>query len=189
MKNLRRKKSRTISASELAQMGVCERLVVFEHKYGKRPSPEQREGIQRGLIEHERFYQDGIQTSAKRGRCYIATLVYGESRETTTLRLFREQVLRPYTLGRGLIKLYYRTAPGICLCLEHWPWLQPVAGWILRPLVRLADHMLRERRSGHVNWRIAFGCFRRYWFAHSDVAAGTRKLRRGGTEMATKGIA
>lgn len=151
MKNLRRKKTRTVSASELAQMGVCERLVVFEHHYGKRPSPEQREAIQRGLTEHKRFYLDGFQASAKRGRCYIATLVYGESWETTTLRLFRERVLRPYALGRRLIKLYYRTAPGICLCLECWPWLQPAARQILRPFVRLADHILRERRGGHVN--------------------------------------
>jgi len=26
--------SASVSASELAQMGVCERLVVFEHRYG-----------------------------------------------------------------------------------------------------------------------------------------------------------
>jgi hypothetical protein len=26
----------SVSASELAQMGVCERLVVFEYRYGKR---------------------------------------------------------------------------------------------------------------------------------------------------------
>ncbi len=147
MKTSGKRNARAVSASELAQMGVCERLVVFEHKYGKRPSPEQRKAIQRGLAEHDRFYQDGIHASARRGRCYIATLVFGESWETTALRLFREQVLRPYAMGRRLIKLYYWTAPGICLCLEYLTWSQPVVRWILRPIAWVTSHVLRNRED------------------------------------------
>jgi hypothetical protein len=37
-----------VSASELSQMGACERLVLFEAKYGKRKSRCQREAIERG---------------------------------------------------------------------------------------------------------------------------------------------
>src|SRR5207247_1140913 len=41
-----------VSASELSQMGACERLVLFEAKYGKRKSHCQREAIERGRREH-----------------------------------------------------------------------------------------------------------------------------------------
>jgi hypothetical protein len=135
----RRSRSKAVSASELAQMGVCERLVFFEHHYGKRITASQRAAIERGLEEHARFYRDGIGTSAKKGRCYIATLVFGESPEVMALRAFRDEVLRPCAAGRRLILLYYRTAPAICKVLERWPALQPFTRAILRPIARLAD--------------------------------------------------
>jgi hypothetical protein len=54
----RRERSRRevrVSASQLAQMGVCERLVVFEHRYGKRPSRPQRVALERGRRAHQSF--------------------------------------------------------------------------------------------------------------------------------------
>jgi len=51
----RHNRRRAVSASALAQMGVCERLVVFEHFNGKHPSPAQRAALQRGLRAHRRF--------------------------------------------------------------------------------------------------------------------------------------
>ncbi len=47
-----------VSASELAQMGVCERLVVFEQCYGKRRTLAQRRAIRRGQRAHLRFYRE-----------------------------------------------------------------------------------------------------------------------------------
>ena len=58
MKYPRRERSRRevrVSASQLAQMGVCERLVVFEHRYGKRPSRPQRVALERGSRAHQSF--------------------------------------------------------------------------------------------------------------------------------------
>lgn len=80
------RRSRTVSASELAQMGVCERLVVFEHRFGKRRTSAQREACKRGQLAHERFYREGVQAPpddsiARKGFCFIATLVYGEEQE------------------------------------------------------------------------------------------------------------
>lgn len=149
MKRTKAEKLPSVSASELAQMGACERLVVFEHRYGKRISSERRQAIRRGLEEHERFYQDGINASAKRGRCYIATLVFGESRETATLRLFREKVLRPFGLGRWVIKTYYDTAPAICDCLERWPELQQIVRFSLRLVVLLVARCRTSEGEGH----------------------------------------
>lgn len=127
------RKGASVSASELAHMGVCERLVVFEHRYGKRGTAERRQAIARGLRVHERFYRDGVNHSARRGRCFIAALVSGSrGPETVLLRQFRDQVLRSRRLGRWLIWTYYRMAPAVCDLLEH----RPVARWTLRIVLR-----------------------------------------------------
>ena len=143
-----RKKSSTVSASALAQMGVCERLVVFEHRYGKRSNASQRVAIRRGLKEHERFYREGAETSERRGRCYIAMLTLGPGPETAALRMFRDQVLRPTAMGRRLIWWYYRTAPAICVGLQRFPWLKPIVRAVLRPFAWIVDRTL-SRNGGN----------------------------------------
>lgn len=149
MKTAGKKRSKAVSASELSQMGVCERLMVFEHLYGKRVSPAQRQAVRRGLMEHERFYQEGIHASARRGRCYIATLVLGPGHETMVLRRFRDHVLRPYGAGRWAIKAYYRTAPAICRILEHWPRLQPAVRLALRAVALAAARLVQSEDGDH----------------------------------------
>ena len=138
----RRRPSASASASELAQMGVCERLVVFEHRYGKRRLPDQRAAIERGRREHEKFYREGWIASAPPGRCFIATMVFGEGPETQTLRAFKDQVLRRTPTGRRLIATYYRVAPDICRMLEREPWAHSVLRVALRPVIWLAIRWL-----------------------------------------------
>ena len=138
----RRRPSASASASELAQTGVCERLVVFEHRYGKRRLPEQQAAIKRGRREHERFYREGRIASAPPGRCFIATIVFGEGPETQTLRAFRDQVLRRGPTGRRLIGTYYRIAPGVCNLLERQPWAHSVLRVALQPVTWLAIQWL-----------------------------------------------
>ena len=46
-----------VSASELAQMGRCEQLVLFEHRHGHRRLPHQEAARRQGLAAHERFEQ------------------------------------------------------------------------------------------------------------------------------------
>lgn len=118
---------RTVSASDLAQMGRCERLVVFEHLYGSRRTVRQQRARERGVVEHERFYREGRAASAqaaRKGRCFIATCVFGEAWQTQVLRQFRDSALRRNVCGRRVIWSYYRLAPGICKCLRRWPALQ-----------------------------------------------------------------
>lgn len=59
----------SVSASELAQMGVCERLVVLEHQCGKLRTAEQLSAIKRGRRAHRRFYRErnGDSDCGKRG--------------------------------------------------------------------------------------------------------------------------
>ena len=127
-KRLRRPVSgRMVSASDLAQMGRCERLVVFEHLHGSRRTAGQQRARARGLVEHEHFYREGLAATAqaaRKGRCFIATCVFGEAWQTEVLHRFRDEALRPSAWGRRVIRLYYRGAPSICVILRRGPPLQ-----------------------------------------------------------------
>lgn len=138
-----------VSASELAQMGVCERRVKFEHDCGRRRTPEQMQAMVRGLLAHEAFYREGQGTERTGGRCFVATLVFGEAPETRILRCFRDQVLRPWPLGRYFIVTYYRFAPAVCRFLDRRSGLLPVARWLLRGLVSGAGRWLKWQRRRH----------------------------------------
>lgn len=124
----RRRDSATVSASELAQMGRCEQLVVFEHRHGQRRLPHQEAARRQGLAAHERFEQEGqaVRSAGIRhaGRCSVASLLFGEAWQTRALRQFRDKVLRTRGWGRGLIRLYYRGAPRMCVVLGRWPMLR-----------------------------------------------------------------
>lgn len=67
----------SVSASELAQMGVCERLVVFEHRYGMRRTVEQQRAVARGRLAHVQFYRARCRDSDRRGGGAVAALVFG----------------------------------------------------------------------------------------------------------------
>lgn len=140
---------RPVTASELAQMGMCERQIVFEHRHGKRCSASQRAARQRGLAEHERFYLEAVCASDKKGRCHIATLVLGEGPEVAALRLLRDRVLCKGALGRWLIGGYYRSAPAICTMLARHAWLQPLVRFGIRTVAWVAGCTLRHKRREH----------------------------------------
>ena len=142
-------KAGRVSASELAQMGVCERWVKFEHDSGRRRTPEQLQAMERGLRAHEAFYRDGQDAARAGGRCFVATLVFGEAPETRILRCFRDQVMRPRPLGRRSIIVYYRFAPAVCRFLDRRPSLLPVARWLLRGLASVAGRWLERQRHRH----------------------------------------
>lgn len=148
----RRKTKDAVSASALSQMGVCERLVVFEHLHGKRPTPGQKAALNRGLQAHRKFASEGASEAAPRGRCFIATHVFGEGPETQVLRRFRDRYLRPTRAGRRLILGYYRLAPTLCRAMERWPMTRTAVRAVVKPLVWLATCLLadqeRSRASG-----------------------------------------
>jgi hypothetical protein len=145
----RKKDTKAVSASALAQMGVCERLVVFEHRNGTRRTASQRAAIRRGLQAHEQFFRDGHRMSGKRRLCYIATLTFGEGPEVVALRVLRDWVLAENAGGRWLIRMYYRTAPTVCSVLVRFPRLQPIVRMFLRPIAWIAARVLRGRKRDH----------------------------------------
>src|SRR6266542_946566 len=148
----KRDKKSMVSASQLSQMGACERLVLFEARYGKRKSRCQQEAIERGRSEHVKFFRDGVrsqsdvQTSLEKPWCFCASLVWGpEAPETDLLRRFRDRILRRTAAGRCLIRIYYRTAPDLCRCLDGRTKLIRALRLGLKPALWVAKAALATR--------------------------------------------
>ena len=144
-----RDKRTMVSASELSQMAACERLVLFEAKYGKRKSQCQQEAMKRGSREHAKFFEDGVrsqadvQTSLSKPWCFCASLAWGpEAPETNLLRRFRDRILRRTAAGRCLIRVYYRAAPGLCRCIERRRKLIRALRLVLQPALWIAKAAL-----------------------------------------------
>lgn len=100
----------SVSASELAQMGVCERLVVFEHQHGRRRTAYQQRAIERGLAAHGKLYRDRHLDSVRRVRSRIALCLFGGEMDTSTLWQVRRRPTFPLADGRRLIAIWCRTA-------------------------------------------------------------------------------
>ncbi len=146
----RRKEVASVTASQLAQMGICERLVVFEHRHGKRPSAQQRAALERGLRAHADFARSAGGRGGRAGRCFIATHVFGDvAPETVVLRAFRDRVLRPSAVGRSVIVHYYRVAPAICRLFDRWPLARIPARVVLRAVARMVEIFLKCLDSWH----------------------------------------
>lgn len=104
----------SVSASELAQMGVCERLVVFEHQYGRRRTACQQTAIERGLTAHEKFYRDRHLDSVRKGRSRIALCLFGGEMDTSTLWQVRRWITFSLAGGHRLSAICCQTVRVIC---------------------------------------------------------------------------
>lgn len=120
MRGRRSRTERAVSATQLAEMGYCEKRMLLAHRLGERTTLAQRQGRARGNEAHLRYFAQGA--AARDRRCFIASCVFGpEALETQQLRGYRDAVLLPRWWGRRLVSLYYRVAPSLCRLLERWP--------------------------------------------------------------------
>lgn len=128
-------------------MGVCERLVLFEHRYGQRRSAQQRKDMAQGGREHRRLFREGLvkPQPVHKGPFFTATLLHGIGYEVSVLRAFRDQLLCRSMLGRGVILVYYHAAPAVCRMLAGHPWLIRTMRALLRPAVWIAASLERWR--------------------------------------------
>lgn len=144
--NKNKKSADFVSASELAQMGVCERLIKFEHKYGKAITKAQSLAMKRGQRAHEQFLRRAIvinpktETTTKvKPWCFIASSAFSpDAPETEALRQFRDVILRKSHVGRALIRRYYHLSPVIAGLMERNQWMKPTVRCVLRPVIFIA---------------------------------------------------
>lgn len=140
--------SRVVSASEIARLAFCERQIRLDVLRGRRTSEHQRAARQRGDAAHRRFYEESrrlADRSAKRGKCFIATLALGECPQTQALRQFRDLYLRRTPWGRAFVGAYYRYSPIACDALAARPRLLMVARGPLRLIATAAGVAVRMR--------------------------------------------
>lgn len=57
-----------VSASELAEMGVCERRVLLAQHHGRWRTTAQQRAMRRGMDAHARFHRDGLAAREASGR-------------------------------------------------------------------------------------------------------------------------
>lgn len=55
-----------VSATELAEMGFCEKRVQLAYMYGEQATPEQRKAMARGQVAHRRYSEEGLAATADR---------------------------------------------------------------------------------------------------------------------------
>jgi hypothetical protein len=118
---------RMVSASDLAQMGRCERLVVFEHLHGCRRTAPQQEARARGVAAHMQYGREGLVTIApadRKDRGFEAAFTFGKARLADVLRRLRVVSSQVSVGGRRLIRLWGRVAPSICRAPRRWAELQ-----------------------------------------------------------------
>ena len=135
------RENRYVTASEMADMGKCERLVVLDSIHGKQYSTLTEELRQDGKEEHRRHHVE-VQRYAEPGgrydeRCFIATAVYGHGAwQTELLRKWRDDVLLPNPLGRVATRIYYIISPAVIDLMKNKPKIIELTRSILDRFVR-----------------------------------------------------
>ena len=145
----RRKKQRTVSASTLSQMGVCERLVVFEHRAGKRLTASQKVALQRGLQAHQRFALEGLMQGSSTGRSFIDTKVFAERLEAWVLRCLRDRILRRTPGGR--LPGHYRCTLAASPLMNGWSLLRGIVQAMSKPIALLFSRFASALGNGNVD--------------------------------------
>lgn len=76
--------------------------------------------------------------SDQESKCFIAAAVYGDimAPEVVSLRKFRDEVLKKYSLGRIFISTYYASSPPVAHWLKTKPRLSRVVRIILNKFVQ-----------------------------------------------------
>lgn len=138
-----------VSASELAQMGVCEQLVQFEHLHGARRTWRQRQRKHRGLVEHQRFFRE---TLAIRTRTSHVDTLFDEARAAmAALQRFLRRVLLRWAASRAFMAAVYCKGS---LWLNARLAVGPAWAKFARACFRIAGRVasrLRSRREGPGN--------------------------------------
>lgn len=135
----------TISAGELAEMGLCEKKIHLRQLLGPRQvCPQRKVARLEGVVAHAAMH--AASTKESKRQCFIATSIYGvDAPETDCLRSFRDTHLNPHWWGKCLVTLYYRVSPMIVRVIKRNPLVR-------RYVTTSLDHLIRcLSRPSNVN--------------------------------------
>lgn len=78
--------------------------------------------------------KDRHNTGGGGGGCFIATAAFGDplAAELDALRRFREETLRPYRIGRRIIRIYELISPPIADALRRNDGARAAVRWLIR---------------------------------------------------------
>jgi hypothetical protein len=131
------KRTRHITASELADCCVCEQRVVFDRLRGKRRTAQSREQMRAGVAAHTALHRQALQEHAGDARCFVATALWGRTDpRTQALRTWRDGWLLKRWWGSTAVRLYYAASPWLVGLLARAPGLQLVIDLVLSAVAR-----------------------------------------------------
>src|ERR1700674_5192343 len=140
--NRRKGYRRAIRASDLARLAVCEQKAAFEDRYGERQDARTARNIEEGDRQHAAFLRQAflvnpaLKSSEAKPWCFLASEILGRfAAETEDLRIFRDRILRPYAVGRKLVRLYYKVSPVVAAWLSKSPIRRACMRVAIRPVV------------------------------------------------------
>lgn len=109
------KRSRHITATQLADCCLCEQRVVLDDLRGKRRTAASRRLMRSGTAAHADLHREALRELRAPGsdaRCFIATALWGSADpRTQALREWRDRWLLKRHWGPLATRLYYRLSP------------------------------------------------------------------------------
>ena len=129
------KRSRYLTATDIAECCVCEQRVVLDHLRGKRRTAASRRLMHAGTVTHAELHREALRelpAQAGDARCFVATALWGAADpRTQVLREWRDRWLLKRRWGPAATLLYYRLSPRLISIMTRTPRLQAVVDGVL----------------------------------------------------------
>jgi hypothetical protein len=124
------KRSRHLTATDIAECCVCEQRVVLDHLRGKRRTASSRRLMRAGTAVHAELHREALRElpmHAGDARCFVATALWGaDDPRTQALREWRDLWLLKRRWGLAATRLYYRLSPRFIVVMARAPWLRAI---------------------------------------------------------------
>lgn len=139
------KRSRYLTATDIAECCVCEQRVVLDHLRGKRRTAASHRLMRAGTAVHAELHREalhGLRAQASDARCFVATALWGTADpRTQALREWRDRWLLKRCWGPAATRLYYRLSPRLISIVFHAPRFRAVVD---RALSIVANHVVTK---------------------------------------------
>ena len=140
---MKKRRSKYTSASQLAQMAVCERQVLLRTRMGDRKTAQQAVRAKWGNEVHDRIHREGhtpthiLHERPTDERCSTRTEVYGmDAPETASSHRPLNEVRVGPSTGNWLVMLYSRLSPPITRMFDPTRIARALMKWVLNTAVR-----------------------------------------------------